>query len=397
MTQARTYQQPHTVPYTPSSSYNQSFPKRATLPSLTITTTRNGSGAPVQRHVSSSSAPLPSQLAKVIKPEVQQTAPPQPVSTAFQFPVQNKVEQYGRVETSYAQRPLSKVTKPELAAQKPVEYPGNVVATNGTRKPMSEIPKPQSNTGFQYTDQSFALNNDRSEHPPKTLTVGQEIEKVTERFKNIPFDQIDIENRMPRVPMAKQRQDDHIVRVNSNVIVPTTKRSTVNSPGIPKPSVQDRLYQIKRGFPDIDYVMPEPSKSTVGEVSEETNIVIPLEWWTTGDFSNVKRLEEYCRVKRFLPPDFKYFKVRNGRHYKYQCRVTIEGETYSTYPEDFNTQEQSRDSCASIANRNFKQQEELSQYPIFEGGPQEIASKIYDVVNEHDTGVFLREIPNLFR
>lgn len=90
---------------------------------------------------------------------------------------------------------------------------------------------------------------------------------------------------------------------------------------------------------------------------------------------------------------FKYFFVRNGRQLnRYQCRCTINGSIYSTFHEDFVTQEQSRDVCAAKAIANIKLEEELAQDPIFQGENREIGEKIYAIVSACKTGVFLRKI-----
>lgn len=171
---------------------------------------------------------------------------------------------------------------------------------------------------------------------------------------------------------------------------PITKVDTngIKSPSLMKPSVQNRLAVIKRTVSNEE----ERSHDLVQEVKH-----IPLEWWATENMSVVSRLEQYCSLKQLPPPNYTYFKVKEGKQYKFQCRVTIEDSTYSTYPEDFDTKEKARIVCAARAVESIKLRQGMTQYPLFDGDRQELACKIFDIVSAHKTGVFLTEVPNLFR
>lgn len=157
-----------------------------------------------------------------------------------------------------------------------------------------------------------------------------------------------------------------------------------------KPSVQKRLAVVKRSISREDEKTFQPEeKTTVNDV--------PLEWWATENMSVIVRLEQYCVLKQLPPPNYTYFKVREGKLYKFQCRVTIEDSTYSTYPEDFETKDKAKIVCAARAVESIKLRQSMTQYPLFDGDNTELACKIYDIIRTHNTGVFLAEIPNLFR
>uniref|UniRef100_A0A336MTU0 CSON004633 protein n=1 Tax=Culicoides sonorensis TaxID=179676 RepID=A0A336MTU0_CULSO len=172
---------------------------------------------------------------------------------------------------------------------------------------------------------------------------------------------------------------------------------TARSPVMMKPSVQDRLANIKRSVSKEETI---PTTIDNNNVKNKHNLLskdIPLEWWATENMSVIDRLEQYCILKQLPPPNYTYFKVKEGKLYKVQCRVTIEDTTYSTYPEDFDTKEQARIVCAAKAVDGIKLKQENTQYPPFQGDRHDLACKIYEIVNSHKTGVILKEIPNLFR
>ncbi|XP_063701560.1 tudor domain-containing protein 7-like [Culicoides brevitarsis] len=151
----------------------------------------------------------------------------------------------------------------------------------------------------------------------------------------------------------------------------------------PAKSVQNRLAVAKRSISNDDM---KPVRHDV-----------PVEWWSTENMGVVGHLEQYCIMKQLPPPDYTYFKVKEGKTYKFQCRVTIEEATYSTYPEDFETKEKAKIVCAARAVENIKLSQGITQYPLFDGDDNELACKMYEIVRQHSTGIFLQEFPNLFR
>lgn len=397
---ARTFQQPRSLQF---NSYNKPKPSYNPLPKLTISTSTK---AQVQRNVIS--APLPSQLAKVIKPEVQKTAPFSPASKGFEFPTP-----ITKVCNSVTQRPLPKLTVVKMPPYERAE-PAKLPAQQPERKVTIIRPSQSvSNTRETHPNQTPVFNHDdlknnRSNVPSKILTICRApsdpqtatrtdfatvIDKVTHQFK-----QIDLGNDVSRVPLVKEQTNDSFAKRSQNI---DTSTMTYRLSDKPKHTVQDRLNQIKLPVLHKDYV-PLPPVAQLSPVVPINPAVplspaIPLKFWTTGEFTNVERLEKYCSLKQQTSPDFKTYSKRNGKKFKYQCRCTIETFTYSTYPEEFDTEAEAREACAAKAVSIIKREEELSEYPIFIGQPQEIAIKIFDIVSESKTGVFLAEIPNLFR
>lgn len=172
-----------------------------------------------------------------------------------------------------------------------------------------------------------------------------------------------------------------------------------------KPSVQNRINQIKKIVSNDDLNEPKVienqvkrSISTENQANTKTEIVdVPPEWWDACKLSVVDKLEQYCKIKQIAPPEYTHFTVKEGKKFKYQYRVTVEGVTYSTYPEDFDTLEEAKIVCVTKAINEIKSSAEIEMYPQFEGTDDEFAVQLYACICKHPSGVFLSEIPNLFK
>lgn len=279
------------------------------LPKLTVIHPKTSLATPVQRNVAL--APLPSQLAKVIKPKVEQKELPQPAKTEF---------------------------KTQLPAQKPIDK----------------------------------INSHESRIPSQTLST----QKAETECK-------------PPVHIAKDTKLSQIMEVSTT----STQRNPIQLP-IEKPSIQFK--QIKVSVPLEDYVPLPPGISVRSAGSSK--VYTPLELWTNESYTNVQRIEKYCGLKFLTPPIFDLYALKNNTQTEYLCRCTVNGSAYSTYPDFFDTKKGAVDACAAVVVSAIKLEEESSQYPTVLGSSsQEIASKINDILNESATGVFLSEIPRLFR
>lgn len=53
-------------------------------------------------------------------------------------------------------------------------------------------------------------------------------------------------------------------------------------------------------------------------------------WWNDTRLSNFNKLEYYCTKKECPPPDYNYFKIKDGKLMKYQCQVTVSLHTVSS-------------------------------------------------------------------
>lgn len=165
-----------------------------------------------------------------------------------------------------------------------------------------------------------------------------------------------------------------------------------------KPSVQERLAVIKKSHSNENFTPQGKSEMISKSESVKKPVVhISVDQWDLPGLNVFDKLELYCRLKQFSPPKYTFFKVKEGKRFKFQPRVTIDGVTYSTYPEDFETESEAKSMCATKAVDEIKAQENSSKYEMFNGSDVDLARKIYNCVREHATGVFLKEIPTLFQ
>lgn len=91
-------------------------------------------------------------------------------------------------------------------------------------------------------------------------------------------------------------------------------------------------------------------------------------------------------------PVYKFFEV--GK--RFQCKVTINGTVYRTYPNDYATEQESKSAVAQLAIDAIRRNE-TRQYAVCNGTDAEIAAKIYDLLVPCQYGMLLDNIPKAFR
>lgn len=91
-------------------------------------------------------------------------------------------------------------------------------------------------------------------------------------------------------------------------------------------------------------------------------------------------------------PVYKFFEVRK----RFQCKVTINGTVYRTYPNDYATEQESKSAVAQLAIDAIRRNE-TRQYAVCDGTDEEIAAKIYDLLLPCQYGMLLDNIPKAFR
>lgn len=123
----------------------------------------------------------------------------------------------------------------------------------------------------------------------------------------------------------------------------------------------------------------------------------PLLSLANATLSVVERLERYCVAKGVEPPEYKFFKVKEGKLFKFQCRLKVEDSSYATYPEGFDSRNEAKVACASRAIDHILSRKAPQEYPLFDGNDSELAHKIYDIVRTYKHGYLLAEVPNLFK
>lgn len=117
----------------------------------------------------------------------------------------------------------------------------------------------------------------------------------------------------------------------------------------------------------------------------------PFQWDRTPGATPEQLLFQYGQCYNTLPV-YKFFKV--GR--RFQCKVTINGTVYRTYPNDYATEQESKSAVAQLAIDAIRRNE-TRQYEVCPGTDVEIAAKIYDLLLPCQYGMLLDNIPKAFR
>lgn len=193
--------------------------------------------------------------------------------------------------------------------------------------------------------------------------------------------------------------------------------NSVLTPVVPLPTIpgqktlQDRL-KIKQQVDSSDLekaarvVTPQTIKSTDAEpkspasstqlISGTTHTVRSKEpfSWDQPMATPVEMLYKYAKCNDYPRPMYTYFKLRNKR---IQCRVMVNGSTYSTYPDDFANEFEGQFAAAQIAIENIKRDEERNNYSVCLDSDYEIAIKIHELLMQCPHGMFSKNIPEAFR
>lgn len=116
--------------------------------------------------------------------------------------------------------------------------------------------------------------------------------------------------------------------------------------------------------------------------------------WNQPMATPVEMLYKYAKCNDLPRPMYTYFKLRNKR---IQCRVMVNGSTYSTYPDDFTNEFEGQFAAAQIAIENIKRDEERNNYSVCLDSDYEIAIKIHELLLQCPHGMFSKNIPEAFR
>lgn len=117
----------------------------------------------------------------------------------------------------------------------------------------------------------------------------------------------------------------------------------------------------------------------------------PFAWDQAPGATPEQLLFRYGQTYGALPV-YKFFEV--GK--RFQCKVTINGTVYRTYPNDYATEQESKSAVAQLAIDAIRRNE-TRQYAVCDGTDAEIAAKIYDLLLPCQYGMLLDNIPKAFR
>ncbi|EDS31072.1 conserved hypothetical protein [Culex quinquefasciatus] len=180
-----------------------------------------------------------------------------------------------------------------------------------------------------------------------------------------------------------------------------------------KKSLQERL-KINQQVDSVDLekaakvVAPQTSPPRAPELSQQTSVssqpVTPPATnvvnaakepfqWNDPNATPVELLVQYAQHNGFCRPIYKYLRLKNQR---FQCRVTVNGSTYSTYPADYANEFECQFAAARTAIENIKRESERNNYSVCLWTDYEIAVKLYELLLNCPSGMFSKNIPDAF-
>uniref|UniRef100_A0A182SY63 Tudor domain-containing protein n=1 Tax=Anopheles maculatus TaxID=74869 RepID=A0A182SY63_9DIPT len=115
--------------------------------------------------------------------------------------------------------------------------------------------------------------------------------------------------------------------------------------------------------------------------------------WDDPSATPVEILMKYSLHKGYSRPEYGYFKLKSGR---YQCLVTVNGSSYSTYPDDFVNQFEGQFAAALNAIEAIQRDESRQKYSKCLDSDRDIAHHIYELVLSCPHGMFSKNIPSAF-
>lgn len=185
--------------------------------------------------------------------------------------------------------------------------------------------------------------------------------------------------QLPTLPGKKTLQDR--LKINQQVdSVDLEKAAKVVSPQATSPP---RVPEVK---PQQPTVAPSPPTVTDNAAKEPFS-------WNDPSATPVELLVQYAQHNGFSRPIYKYLRLKNQR---FQCRVTVNGSTYSTYPADYANEFECQFAAARIAIENIKREEDRKNYSVCLEPDFEIANKLYELLLNCPSGMFSKKIPDAF-
>uniref|UniRef100_A0A182YAV2 Tudor domain-containing protein 7 n=1 Tax=Anopheles stephensi TaxID=30069 RepID=A0A182YAV2_ANOST len=198
--------------------------------------------------------------------------------------------------------------------------------------------------------------------------------------------------KLPTLPGKKSLQDR--LKLNQQVANEDLEKvAKLKSPNLPEPGTPATANPLERTSKPV----PGPADPLPGNYNGSFVSIAALQQgpfrWDDPNATPVEILMKYSLHKGFSRPEYGYFKLKSGR---YQCLVTVNGSSYSTYPDDYVNQFEGQFAAALNAIEAIQRDESRQKYSKCLDTDREIAHHIYELVLSCPHGMFSKNIPNAF-
>ncbi|KFB51179.1 hypothetical protein ZHAS_00019439 [Anopheles sinensis] len=144
--------------------------------------------------------------------------------------------------------------------------------------------------------------------------------------------------------------------------------------------------------------IPDTNIAPSLSLSEQINAFAPTTKPTTFSWNDpnatpVELLVKYSCYKGYDRPEYRYYRQKNGR---IQCKVTLNGSSYTTYPADYGNQFEGQFAAALIAIEAIQRDESRQTYSVCLDSDPDIATTIYELLVPCRSGMFSKNIPDAF-
>ncbi|XP_061512893.1 uncharacterized protein LOC1270837 [Anopheles gambiae] len=203
--------------------------------------------------------------------------------------------------------------------------------------------------------------------------------------------------KLPTLPGKKSLQDR--LKINQEVADEDLEKvaKLQTSPPIvtePTPPMESKLPSKTTTLPSGTSFYPTNGSSYTASGMVNGAATGGVFTWDDPNATPVEILMRYSQHKGFARPEYGYYKLKSGR---YQCLVTVNGSSYSTYPEDFVSQFEGQFAAAMNAIEAIRRDESRQLYSKCLDSDRDIAHHIHGLLASCPHGMFSKNIPNAFQ
>uniref|UniRef100_A0A182QFJ7 Tudor domain-containing protein 7 n=1 Tax=Anopheles farauti TaxID=69004 RepID=A0A182QFJ7_9DIPT len=280
----------------------------------------------------------------------------------------------------------------------PVAAPGSMAKSVNSRLnvakaelPSSNITTPKPATPYQRAQ---SLDERRATAASSYSSYAPTVVHGTQPPMNVALPFVAPVPKLPTLPGKKSLQDR--LKLNQEVADEDLEKVSKLQPSSPvteppKPSFEkiatpvasQDVYTPKRNDAFATLMAPAGGADAGGVFS-----------WDDPNATPVELLMKYSMQKGYARPEYGYYKLKSGR---YQCLVTVNGSSYSTYPDDYVSQFEGQFAAALIAIEAIQRDESRQLYSVCLDSDREIAHHIHELLSSCPHGMFSKNIPDAFQ